>query len=138
MNKTKGAKQENARPPTDGTTEGFCEHFRLFDFRRVHLGPDHGTKRHFHAELVRDRERERGLAGAGCTNEEQRASREFARLYEFDDHTARLEASEREASAMVVVVVFIYLEGGALACESVDAYLAGVVLSYETGTVCGC
>lgn len=95
MNKQKVQKRK-ARPPTDGTTEGFCEHFGLFDFRRVHLGPDHGTKRHFHTELVRDRERERGLAGAGRTNEEQRASREFARLYEFDDHTTRLEASESE------------------------------------------
>ena len=40
-----------------------------------------------------------------------------------------------------MVVVFC-LEKGALACESVesgkgDAYLACVVLSYETGAVCG-
>ena len=85
------------KAPTDGTTEGFCEHFGLFDFRRVHLGPDHGTKRHFRTELVRDGQSERGFTCSRRPHEEQRASGELARLYEFDDHPARLKSERAPA-----------------------------------------
>jgi hypothetical protein len=88
--KKKGKRVCLPLPLTDGTTKGFCEHFGLFDFGRVHLGPDHGTQRYFRTELVRDGQSERCLAGTGRTNEEQRASREFAGLYKIDGYPACL------------------------------------------------
>ena len=71
---------------TNRAAESLCEHLSLFDFCGVHLRADHRTKRHFCAKFVRNGQCERSLTRAWRTNEEKRATRELAGLYEFDGH----------------------------------------------------
>jgi hypothetical protein len=64
------------------------------------------------------------FTGARDTYEEQRASRELAGLDKFDDYPTRLRGHIGERVTQKV--------------RERDVYLACIVLSNETGTVCGC
>ena len=72
---------------------------------------------------MRNSEGECGFTGAWGSYEEQRAPRELAGLDKFDSHPTRLKGHVGES--------------GGLRIQERDAYFAGIVLPYETGTVAG-
>lgn len=86
-----------ARRRTDCAPEALAEDLGLLDLTRVDLAADDGAEGDLCAQLLRDRERERRLAGAGPARQEERASREFLELDQRRDESAGLETERGTA-----------------------------------------
>jgi hypothetical protein len=75
---------------SDGAPEVLHEDLSLLDLGGVDLAAHHGAEGYLGSELLRDAERERGLAGTRRARHEQRAAGHLLSADHVDHHPARL------------------------------------------------